>query len=60
MALDRSNGAATPLLEVDRLVRHFAVRRGFFGRKVGAVKAVDDISFTVGTEIGRASCRGRV
>ncbi|MGE5203190.1 MAG: ABC transporter ATP-binding protein [Acidobacteriota bacterium] len=39
--------AAPPLLEVERLVKHFPVRRGFFGRSVGAVKAVDDISFTI-------------
>ncbi len=62
MVLARSNGAAPePLLEVDRLVRHFAVRRGFFGRQVGAVKAVDDISFTVGAGetvalVGESGC----
>ena len=44
----KANGAAQPpLLEVEHLVKYFAVRRGFFGRKVGAVKAVDDISFAV-------------
>jgi oligopeptide transport system ATP-binding protein len=43
----KPNGAAQPLVEVEHLVKHFAVRRGFIGRQVGAVKAVDDISFAV-------------
>jgi peptide/nickel transport system ATP-binding protein/oligopeptide transport system ATP-binding protein len=34
-----------PLLRAERLVKHFPVRRGLFGRGLGAVKAVDDISF---------------
>jgi oligopeptide/dipeptide ABC transporter ATP-binding protein len=43
------NGARTdgPVLRVEKLVRHFQVRSGFFGRSRGAVKAVDDVSFTV-------------
>jgi oligopeptide/dipeptide ABC transporter ATP-binding protein len=36
-----------PLLVVDRLVKHFPVRGGMFRRNAGAVKAVDDVSFTV-------------
>jgi oligopeptide transport system ATP-binding protein len=43
----RDGGTARPLLEVTDLVRHFAVRRGLFGRRSGAVKAVDGISFTL-------------
>jgi oligopeptide transport system ATP-binding protein len=39
--------AAAPLLRVERLVKHFPVKTGFFGRSKGAVKAVDDVSFTV-------------
>lgn len=36
------------LLEVRNLVKHFPIRQGIiFTRQVGAVKAVDDISFTV-------------
>lgn len=35
------------LLEVKNLKKYFPVRRGFFLRHVGDVKAVDDISFTV-------------
>ena len=36
------------LLRVDRLVKHFPIRRGvLIQRQVGAVHAVDDISFNV-------------
>jgi oligopeptide transport system ATP-binding protein len=38
---------AAPLLRVERLVKHFTVRRGLFGRASGTVRAVDDISFDV-------------
>ncbi len=34
-----------PVLKVDHLVKHFPVRHGVFGRQVGAVHAVDDVSF---------------
>jgi oligopeptide transport system ATP-binding protein len=34
-----------PLLRAERLVKHFPVRTGLFGRARGAVQAVDDISF---------------
>src|SRR5204862_7629965 len=34
-----------PLLRAERLVKHFPVRRGIFGRAHGAVQAVDGISF---------------
>ena len=37
----------TPLLSVNNLVKHFPVRRGVLQRQVGAVKAVDGISFDV-------------
>jgi oligopeptide/dipeptide ABC transporter ATP-binding protein len=41
-----SNG--TPLVEVRNLVKHFPITRGIvFQRQVGAVKAVDDISFDI-------------
>ena len=37
-----------PILEVENLSRHFAVRRGIlFGRAAGTVRAVDGVSFTV-------------
>jgi peptide/nickel transport system ATP-binding protein/oligopeptide transport system ATP-binding protein len=36
-----------PSLEVDGLVKHFPIHRGLLGRRVGAVKAVDGVSFAV-------------
>jgi oligopeptide/dipeptide ABC transporter ATP-binding protein len=38
---------ATPVLEVRNLKKHFPVRRGIFGRRVGTVYAVDGISFAL-------------
>jgi oligopeptide transport system ATP-binding protein len=48
-AAARSTTARTdgPLLRIEKLVKHFQVKSGFFGRSRGAVKAVDDLSFTV-------------
>jgi peptide/nickel transport system ATP-binding protein/oligopeptide transport system ATP-binding protein len=41
-------GAAGPLLEARDLVKHFPITRGIvFQRQIGAVQAVDGISFTV-------------
>ena len=37
--------ASIPLVRARRLVKHFPVRSGLFGRTRGAVQAVDDISF---------------
>ena len=42
-----SNGAATPLLEVTDLKKHYPVRKGLFSQTVGHVLAVDGISFTI-------------
>ncbi len=39
--------AVPPLLRVERLVKHFAVRTGFSGRRTGAVQAVDGVDFTI-------------
>ena len=36
-----------PLLEVEGLRKHFPIHKGLFGRHVGDVKAVDDVSFVV-------------
>jgi len=36
-----------PLLEVTGLKKYFPIRGGVFGKQVGSVKAVDDVSFTV-------------
>jgi len=35
------------LLEVKNLKKYFPIRAGFFKRKVGDIKAVDDVSFTI-------------
>ena len=37
-----------PLLEVRHLVKHFPIYKGFRRRIVGAVRAVDDVSFAIG------------
>jgi oligopeptide transport system ATP-binding protein len=37
-----------PILEVDHLVKHFPITRGIiFDKQIGAVQAVDDVSFSV-------------
>ena len=39
---------AEPLLAVEHLVKHFRVDRGLlFGKQIGQVRAVDDVSFTI-------------
>ncbi|MEZ4659473.1 MAG: ATP-binding cassette domain-containing protein [Caldilineaceae bacterium] len=48
----RTNGAAPSksaqyLLEVKSLKKYFPIKRGFFARTVGHVKAVDDVSFNI-------------
>jgi ABC-type oligopeptide transport system ATPase subunit len=37
----------TMVLEVRDLKKHFPVRRGFFGRQIGTVRAVDGIAFAL-------------
>ena len=37
----------TTVLEVRDLKKHFPVRRGFFGRQIGTVRAVDGITFAL-------------
>ena len=41
-----TNGAA-PLLDVQNLKKYFPIKRGFFSRTVGYVKAVDGVNFSV-------------
>ncbi len=43
---ENGNGSTT-LLDVRGLVKYFPIKRGFFRRTVGTVKAVDDISFDI-------------
>jgi len=38
----------SPILEVDRLTKHFPVHRGIFSRVAGQVRAVDGVSFAIG------------
>ncbi len=40
--------SASTLLEVEQLKVHFPIRRGMFKRVVGQVRAVDDLSLTIG------------
>jgi oligopeptide/dipeptide ABC transporter ATP-binding protein len=39
--------ASPPLLEVERLVKHFPVKKGLLQRTIGRVHAVDGISFSI-------------
>ena len=41
------SGTQEPLLSVYNLKKYFPIKRGFFSRTVGHVKAVDDVSFSI-------------
>jgi oligopeptide transport system ATP-binding protein len=41
------NSTNTTLLRVENLMMHFPIRRGVFQRQVGAVRAVDGVSFDI-------------
>ena len=43
----QNGNGQTTLLDVRGLVKYFPIKRGFFRRTVGTVKAVDDISFDI-------------
>ncbi|MGO4831452.1 ATP-binding cassette domain-containing protein, partial [Rhizobiaceae sp. 2RAB30] len=52
---------AVPLLAVEDLEVHFPIRAGVLQRQVGAVKAVDGVSFTLGrratlSHVGESGC----
>jgi oligopeptide transport system ATP-binding protein len=38
---------STPLLQVEDLCAHFPVRSGWLGRRVGTIRAVDEVSFSI-------------
>jgi len=42
-----STNGATPLVEVDSLVKYFPIKQGLLSREVGRVHAVDDVTFAV-------------
>src|SRR5512136_2195720 len=42
-----TNSSASPLLEVKNLRKYFPIRKGFFRKTTGNVRAVDDVSFFV-------------
>ncbi len=35
------------LVSINNLKKHFPIRKGFFGRQVGAVRALDGINLTI-------------
>ena len=50
-----------PLINVKNLCKYFPIKRGFFRRTVGYVRAVDDISFKIGKNetlglVGESGC----
>ena len=55
------NGRPAALVQVENLKMHFPIRRGLFQRTVGAVKAVDGVTFDVRTGetlglVGESGC----
>ncbi len=52
---------AEPLLEVRDLTKHFPIRKGLLSRTVGNIRAVDGVSFSIGTGevlglVGESGC----
>ena len=61
MSPERSVVTAVPVLEVENLVRHFPVGRGFFSRDKRVVRAVDGVSWRIGPAsslglVGESGC----
>jgi ABC-type oligopeptide transport system ATPase subunit len=48
------NSPDFPLLQVDNLKMHFPVKKGFFRKTSGCIRAVDGLDFSIQREIGRA------
>lgn len=44
---ERGGPVSEPLVDVQRLTKHFPVRKGFLRRQVGAIQAVDGVSFQI-------------
>ena len=63
LACRRDGGMSdtAPVLTVEKLVKRFPIERGFLRRTVAEVRAVDDVSFSVGTGetlciVGESGC----
>ncbi len=46
-AENTKNQQSDNILEVSHLKKYFPIKGGMFGKQVGAVKAVDDVSFHI-------------
>ena len=42
-----STEAATPIVAVEALIKHYPIRRGFLRRAHGAVRAVDGVTLSI-------------
>lgn len=56
-----NRGIGAEILRVDDVTKHFPIRKGILRRRVGAVRAVDGISFTLGERetlglVGESGC----
>jgi oligopeptide transport system ATP-binding protein len=47
LAQERGGETVKPIMEVRNLKKYFPIQSGFFGRKVGDIRAVDDVSFDI-------------
>ena len=45
--MSSNNNHKDVLMRVDNLVKHFPIMKGFFQKQVGAVRAVDGVSFDI-------------